>query len=63
MNKLIFYFILISIAGCSFNENSKFWTESQVINEENNPNYEEILIQEEEYIKSKNILIMIMIFT
>tara|TARA_Y100000992_G_scaffold301746_1_gene273467 strand:- start:486 stop:1787 length:1302 start_codon:yes stop_codon:yes gene_type:complete len=47
VNKLIFYFILISIAGCSFNENSKFWTESQVINEENNPNYEEILIQEE----------------
>ena len=35
MNKIIIFFIyLIFITGCSFNENSKFWTTSQNIKED-----------------------------
>ena len=48
MNKIIIFFVLITlIAGCSFNKNSKFWTSSQNIPEENNQNYKEIFSEEE----------------
>ena len=48
MNKIIIFFVLITlIAGCSFNKNSKFWTSSQNIQEENNQNYKEIFSEEE----------------
>jgi len=48
VNKIIIFFILISlIAGCSFNKNSKFWTSSQNIQEENNQDYKEIFSEEE----------------
>ena len=48
MNKIIIFFALITlIAGCSFNKNSKFWTSSQNIQEENNQNYKEIFSEEE----------------
>ena len=48
MNKIIFFFIYIfCITGCSFNKNSKFWTASQNIPEENNLNYKEIFVEEE----------------
>ncbi len=48
MNKLIFFLIyIIFISGCSFNKNSKFWTKTQNIPEENKLNYKEIFIEEE----------------
>ena len=43
MNRIISFFILVFlVAGCSFNKNSKFWSKSQNIPTENNPNYKEI---------------------
>ena len=55
MNKIIIFFIyLIFITGCSFNENSKFWTTSQNIKEDNSLNYKEILIEEEALEKEFN---------
>ena len=48
MNKIIIFFIFILfITGCSFNKNSKFWTESKNIQEEDNLNYKKILVEEE----------------
>ena len=48
MNKIIIFFVLITlIAGCSFNKNSKFWTSSQNIQEENIQDYKEIFSEEE----------------
>ncbi len=48
MNKIIIFFIsIIFITGCSFNKNSKFWTTSKKIQEENNQNYKEILVDED----------------
>ncbi len=48
MNKIIYSIIFfIIISGCSFNKNSKFWTASQKISEENSHNYKEIFIEEE----------------
>ncbi len=48
MNKIILLiaFILI-ITGCSFNKNSKFWTKSQIIPEENKQNYKKVFLEEE----------------
>jgi outer membrane protein assembly factor BamB len=47
VNKIIIFFVLITlIAGCSFNKNSKFWTSSQNIQEENNQDYKEIFSEE-----------------
>ncbi len=55
MNKIIIFLIYIFfINGCSFNENSKFWTASQNIPEEKRPNYEEILVEEEALEKELN---------
>ena len=48
MNKIILLFIVTTfLAGCSFNKNSKFWTKSQNILEENILNYKEIFVEEE----------------
>ncbi len=48
MDRIIIFFIyMMFISGCSFNENSKFWTTSQNIKEVNNLNYKEIFVQEE----------------
>ena len=48
MNKIIIFFIFILfITGCSFNKNSKFWTESKNIQEENKLDYKKILVEEE----------------
>ncbi len=47
MNKLIFFLIfVIFAAGCSLHKNSKFWTASQNIPEENDLNYKEIFAEE-----------------
>ncbi len=55
MNNIIIFFIyLIFISACSFNENSKFWTVKNDIKEENNPNYEEIFVDEEALDKELN---------
>ena len=44
----IFRFLvsIIFLNGCSLNKNSKFWTDSKNIIEENNLNYEEIFVKE-----------------
>ena len=48
MNKIILLFIVTTfLAGCSFNKNSKFWTKSQNILEENILNYKELFVEEE----------------
>ena len=48
MNKIILFFIVTTfLAGCSFNKNSKFWTKSQNILEENILHYKEIFVEEE----------------
>ena len=55
MNKVIIFLICIFFtASCSFNKNSKFWTASQNIPEENNPNYQEIFVEEEALNKELN---------
>ena len=55
MNKIILFIILIIFTeGCSLNKNSKFWTASQNILDENNPNYEEIFIEDKTLGKELN---------
>ena len=55
MNKIIIFLICIFFtASCSFNKSSKFWTASQNIPEENNPNYQEIFVEEEALNKELN---------
>ena len=55
MNKIIIFLICIFFtASCSFNKNSKFWTASQNIPEENDPNYQEIFVEEEALNKELN---------
>ena len=55
MNKIIIFLICIFFtASCSFNKNSKFWTASQNVPEENNPNYQEIFVEEEALNKELN---------
>ena len=34
MSKVLYYLIIFSLAGCSLNSNSKFWTKSEKINKE-----------------------------
>tara|TARA_Y100000591_G_C21820079_1_gene693146 strand:+ start:653 stop:1954 length:1302 start_codon:yes stop_codon:yes gene_type:complete len=43
---LILIFFIIFITGCSLNKNSKFWTSSENIVQENNKNYEKIFVEE-----------------
>ena len=48
MNKTLnFFLIIIFITGCSLNKNSKFWTSSQKIQEENILKFQEILAKED----------------
>jgi outer membrane protein assembly factor BamB len=55
VNKIIYFgFILILIAGCSLQKNSKFWTATQDISKESNPNYKGIFIKEEALAKELN---------
>jgi len=55
VNKIIIFLICIFFtASCSFNKNSKFWTASQNIPEENDPNYQEIFVEEEALNKELN---------
>ena len=55
MNKILYFFlILLFVYSCSFNKNSKFWTASQNVPEENNPNYQEIFVEEEALNKELN---------
>ena len=55
MNKKILAFIFIFfIFGFLLNKNSKFWTESQNIPQENDLNYEEIFVKEEALGKELN---------
>ena len=55
MNKnLYLFFILILIYGCSFNKNSKFWTNSEKVDSEQNIDYKEIFPTEEALKKEFN---------
>jgi outer membrane protein assembly factor BamB len=55
VNKIVIFFILIFLtSGCSFNKNSKFWTDSQNIAEDSNTNYQEIFAEEEALNKELN---------
>tara|TARA_B100000900_G_scaffold409576_1_gene425750 strand:- start:83 stop:1387 length:1305 start_codon:yes stop_codon:yes gene_type:complete len=55
VNKIIVFFICIFLLnGCSLNKNSKFWTISENISEENNSNFKKILIEEEVFGKEFN---------
>ena len=47
MNKIFIFFVyIIFITGCSFNKNSKFWTDSKSIPKETDLNYQEIFVEE-----------------
>ena len=55
MNKIILLIIFVFfINGCSLNKNSKFWTAKQKIPEENNQNYEKVLVEEEAFNQELN---------
>ena len=55
MNKLIFFFLIfILISNCSFNKNSKFWTKSEIVQNDSNMNYEEVFPTEEALKKEFN---------
>ena len=55
MNKIIIFFIFsFFVAGCSLNKNSKFWTTSENITEENNLNYKEVLVEDKALNKELN---------
>ncbi len=59
MNKILFFIIyLIFIVGCSFNKNSKFWTSTQNITQENKLNYKEIFVEDEALGKELNVNII-----
>ncbi len=48
MNKIILLiFFIFIITGCSLNKNSKFWTKSQIITEENKESYEKVFLEED----------------
>ena len=55
MNKILYLFIiLIIVTGCSFNKNSKFWTNSKKINNEKYVDYEEVFPVNESFKKEFN---------
>jgi outer membrane protein assembly factor BamB len=55
VNKIILFIaFIILIAGCSLQKNSKFWTASQDIFDENNQNYKEIFVEEKTLGKELN---------
>ena len=60
MNKIIIILIyIIFINGCSLNKNSKFWTQSQKILEDQSSTYKEILLEDETFKKELNTNILI----
>jgi len=55
VNKLTnLFLIIILIYGCSFNRNSKFWSNSETVLNENNTNYEEVFPSEDALKKEFN---------
>ena len=58
MNKIIFLLVLIILTGCSLNKNSKFWSASEILNQDtkntNTSNSEEILKKSSAYEKEFN---------
>ena len=55
MNKILFFFIISLITySCSFNKNSKFWSNSESIVSEKIGNYKEIFPTEEALQKEFN---------
>ena len=55
MNKILFLFIIFILSSnCSFNKNSKFWSNSENIKNETSINYEEIFPSEESLKKEFN---------
>ena len=53
MNKILYFSIfIILISGCSFNKNSKFWSNSEKIKNDDNIKYEEVF-QEKEALKKE----------
>jgi len=55
VNKFIIYFTcIILITGCSLNKNSKFWSASKNIVEENKPNFKKIFFDDETLEKEFN---------
>ena len=55
MNKVtILLFLIIFISGCSLQKNSKFWSPSKNIKEENIQNFKEIFVEKEALTKELN---------
>tara|TARA_Y100000816_G_scaffold94928_1_gene65910 strand:- start:399 stop:1703 length:1305 start_codon:yes stop_codon:yes gene_type:complete len=55
VNKIIVFFIcILFVNGCSLNKNSKFWTISENISEENNSNFKKIFVEDEAFDKEFN---------
>ena len=55
MNKILYFFIILLLTyGCSFNKNSKFWTNSEPIISEKVDNYKEVFPTEEALKKEFN---------
>ena len=55
MNKIFnFFLIFILITQCSFNKNSKFWTNTKNIQNEDNIDYQEVFSNEETLKKEFN---------
>ena len=55
MNRIFLFLIfLIFITSCSFNKNSKFWTESKKIPKDDDAVYKEIFVKEEALSKELN---------
>ncbi len=55
MNKILYFSIfIVLISGCSFNKNSKFWSNSEKIKNDSNIKYEEIFPEDEALKKEFN---------
>ncbi len=55
MNKILYFFlVLILVYGCSFNNNSKFWTQSEKVVNENTKNYKKVFPTEDALKKEFN---------
>ena len=53
MSKIL-YLLIILVSACSLNKNSKFWTNSKILDKETKINYEEIFPEEEALKKEFN---------
>ena len=55
MNRLILFFLFsIILTGCSLSKNSKFWTANEIISQEKEPNFKNILLKKEALSKEFN---------